>query len=233
MILFSIIVDLYWRDRRTPGLIKAIWVIFLIILSYVTALVYLTFEGRAWPFERAKPPVPPRRRDRRIYPRGGRLLARAGNRRRQNVARRRHNHPTGIRLAQSQSAQPDLTAAAPGRVLAMAEQRSGASITDGAAQVRDPSYQTGTRTPRPRPSNSVPPPLNRVLCRAISRNHALRSALSGEPRGRAAVSQPTTAGVRMLRLERAPLRPNRRSRGESTPTGPRDFMSYTQPERRL
>ena len=49
MILFSIIVDLYWRDRRTPGLIKAIWVIFLIILSYVTALVYLTFEGRAWP----------------------------------------------------------------------------------------------------------------------------------------------------------------------------------------
>ena len=27
MILFSIIVDLYWRDRRTPGLIKAIWVI--------------------------------------------------------------------------------------------------------------------------------------------------------------------------------------------------------------
>ena len=27
MILFRIIVDLYWRDRRTPGLIKAIWVI--------------------------------------------------------------------------------------------------------------------------------------------------------------------------------------------------------------
>jgi hypothetical protein len=37
MILFSIIVELYWRDRRTPGLIKAIWVIFLIILSYVMA----------------------------------------------------------------------------------------------------------------------------------------------------------------------------------------------------
>jgi hypothetical protein len=28
----------------------------------LTALVYLTFEGRAWPFERAKPPVPPRRK---------------------------------------------------------------------------------------------------------------------------------------------------------------------------
>jgi hypothetical protein len=27
MILFNIIVDLYWRDRRTPGSIKAIWVI--------------------------------------------------------------------------------------------------------------------------------------------------------------------------------------------------------------
>ena len=59
MILFSIIVDLFWRDRRMPGLIKAIWVIFLISLSYVTALVYPTFEGRGWPFERAKPPVPP------------------------------------------------------------------------------------------------------------------------------------------------------------------------------
>jgi hypothetical protein len=144
-----------------------------------------------------EPAVPPRRRPTHVSAR--RPVARpAGNRRRQNVVRRRHDHPTGIRLARSKSAQPDLTAAAPGRVLAMAEQRSGASITDGAAQVRDPSYQTGTRTPRPRPSNSVPPPLNRMLCRAISRNHALRSALSGEPRGRAAVSQPTTAGVRRL-----------------------------------
>jgi hypothetical protein len=59
MTLFNIIVDLDWRDRRTPGLIKAIWAIFLIILSYVTALVYLAFRGKAMgPFERAKPPVP-------------------------------------------------------------------------------------------------------------------------------------------------------------------------------
>jgi hypothetical protein len=42
----------------------ALLFVFIIILSYVTALVYLAFEGRAWPFERAKPPVPPRRRDR-------------------------------------------------------------------------------------------------------------------------------------------------------------------------
>ena len=32
----------------------------------------------------------------------------------------------------------------------------------------------------------------------------------------------------MLRLECAPLRLNRRSGREDTPTGPSDFMSYTQ-----
>ena len=99
----------------------------------------------------------------------------------------RHDHPTGIRTEKSQSAPTDLAAAASGRVLAMAELRSGASITHGAAQVRDPSYQTGTRTPRSRPSNSVPPPLNRVLCRAISRKP--RMGVGPERRNRATALQ--------------------------------------------
>jgi ABC-type multidrug transport system fused ATPase/permease subunit len=46
MILFSIIVDLFWRDQETSGWIKAIWVIFLIVLPYLTALVYLIARGR-------------------------------------------------------------------------------------------------------------------------------------------------------------------------------------------
>ena len=224
MILFSIIVELYWRDRRTPGLIKAIWLILLIIPSYVTALVYLTFEGRAWPFERAKPRVPPRRRDRRIHPRGGRLLARAGNRRCCSTPAQSPNR-NSTRSKPNRSARPDSSSA---------RQSSGygrTTIRSGHYGWRRSSSKSvlpdGHANSSTAPSNSVPPPLNRVLCRAISRNHALRSALSGEPRGRAAVSSPTTAGVRMLRLERAPLRPNRRSRGESSPTGPRDFMSYT------
>ncbi|MDT5091074.1 MAG: hypothetical protein QOH60_437 [Mycobacterium sp.] len=45
MILFSIIVDLFWRDHKTSGVVKAIWVIFLIVLPYLTALVYLIARG--------------------------------------------------------------------------------------------------------------------------------------------------------------------------------------------
>ena len=41
MILFQILTDLFWRDRKTSGLVKAIWVVFLIVFPYITALVYL------------------------------------------------------------------------------------------------------------------------------------------------------------------------------------------------
>ena len=46
MILFSIITDLFWRDRETSGLVKAIWVVFLIVFPYLTALVYLIARGK-------------------------------------------------------------------------------------------------------------------------------------------------------------------------------------------
>ncbi len=46
MILFSIITDLFWRDHKTSGVVKAIWVIFLILLPYLTALVYLIARGK-------------------------------------------------------------------------------------------------------------------------------------------------------------------------------------------
>ena len=45
MILFNILVDLFWRDHKTSGLIKAVWVIFLILVPYLTALVYLIVRG--------------------------------------------------------------------------------------------------------------------------------------------------------------------------------------------
>ena len=45
MILFNILTDLFWRDHKTSGFIKAIWVIFLILLPYLTALVYLIVRG--------------------------------------------------------------------------------------------------------------------------------------------------------------------------------------------
>jgi hypothetical protein len=46
MILFNILVDLFWRDHKTNGFVKAIWVIFLILLPYLTALVYLIARGK-------------------------------------------------------------------------------------------------------------------------------------------------------------------------------------------
>ena len=45
MILFNILVDLFWRDHKTSGCVKAIWVIFLVIFPYLTALVYLIVHG--------------------------------------------------------------------------------------------------------------------------------------------------------------------------------------------
>ncbi|BBZ02335.1 membrane protein [Mycolicibacterium chitae] len=46
IILFNIIVDLFWRDHKTSGWVKAIWVIFLIVFPYLTALVYLIARGK-------------------------------------------------------------------------------------------------------------------------------------------------------------------------------------------
>ena len=46
IILFNILVDLFWRDHKTAGWIKAVWVIFLLVVPYLTALVYLVTRGQ-------------------------------------------------------------------------------------------------------------------------------------------------------------------------------------------
>ena len=45
MMLFSIITDLF-RDHQTSGITKAIWVVFLIIAPFLTALAYLILRGQ-------------------------------------------------------------------------------------------------------------------------------------------------------------------------------------------
>ncbi len=42
--LFSIISDLF-RDRKLSGWAKAVWLVFLIFLPFLTALAYLVFRG--------------------------------------------------------------------------------------------------------------------------------------------------------------------------------------------
>lgn len=44
MLLFSILGDLF-RNEKASGWVKAIWVIFLIFLPFITALVYLIVNG--------------------------------------------------------------------------------------------------------------------------------------------------------------------------------------------
>jgi len=45
MVLFSIVSDLF-RDRDVSGVVKAIWVIALIFLPFLSALVYLITRGK-------------------------------------------------------------------------------------------------------------------------------------------------------------------------------------------
>jgi hypothetical protein len=45
MALFSIITDLF-RDRALNGFAKAVWLLFLVFLPFLTALAYLIFRGK-------------------------------------------------------------------------------------------------------------------------------------------------------------------------------------------
>jgi hypothetical protein len=46
LVLFQILVDLFWRDHKTSGWAKAVWVVFLILIPWLTALVYLIARGQ-------------------------------------------------------------------------------------------------------------------------------------------------------------------------------------------
>jgi Phospholipase_D-nuclease N-terminal len=45
LILALVIADLFWRDPSTSGWAKALWLVFLIVVPYVTALIYLIVRG--------------------------------------------------------------------------------------------------------------------------------------------------------------------------------------------
>ncbi|NMO02512.1 hypothetical protein HH308_14950 [Gordonia sp. TBRC 11910] len=44
IVLWHIVTDLF-RNKKTSGFAKAIWIIFLIVLPYLTAIVYLLING--------------------------------------------------------------------------------------------------------------------------------------------------------------------------------------------
>ena len=45
MILFNVLIDLF-RDHKTSGWVKAVWIFFLVVLPYITLFVYLIARGR-------------------------------------------------------------------------------------------------------------------------------------------------------------------------------------------
>lgn len=45
LVLFQIIGDLF-RDRSMSGLVRVLWIIFLVVLPYVTAFLYILTRGR-------------------------------------------------------------------------------------------------------------------------------------------------------------------------------------------
>ncbi|MDO5711722.1 MAG: SHOCT domain-containing protein [Micrococcales bacterium] len=44
--VFSIVGDLF-RDRETSGVVKAIWLLFLFFIPFLTVLIYLIVRGRS------------------------------------------------------------------------------------------------------------------------------------------------------------------------------------------
>jgi len=52
MVLFTILGDLF-RDHGTSGLVKAVWVIALIVFPFLTAFVYIIARGRGMAERRA------------------------------------------------------------------------------------------------------------------------------------------------------------------------------------
>jgi hypothetical protein len=46
LVLFQILVDLFWRDHKTSGWVKAIWVVFLFVFPWLAALIYLIARGK-------------------------------------------------------------------------------------------------------------------------------------------------------------------------------------------
>ena len=45
LVLFQILTDLFWRDHKTSGWVKAVWVVFLLLIPWLTAVIYLIARG--------------------------------------------------------------------------------------------------------------------------------------------------------------------------------------------
>ena len=103
MVMFSIIADLF-RDRDTSGVVKAVWIIGLIIFPFLVALIYLIVKGNGMA-ERSARSADTMRRQQDEYIKsvaGQQRQPRGADREGPLDARRRHDLPGRVRAAQGQ-----------------------------------------------------------------------------------------------------------------------------------
>ena len=108
-VLFYILTDLF-RDRELSGWFKAIWIICLIFVPYLTALVYIIARGRSMS-ERQLAAAREARSETDAYIKhvaatggGSARLAGAAHRRREGAAGQRHHQPGRVRPAEAEGA---------------------------------------------------------------------------------------------------------------------------------
>ena len=103
MVMFSVIGDLF-RDDSVSGWVKALWIIGLIFLPFLTLLIYVIVRGKGMA-ERTAAGVETARRAQDEYVRGGRPATRPPSRSpRPRSCSTRAPSPRGVRRAQGQGA---------------------------------------------------------------------------------------------------------------------------------
>ncbi len=103
MILFQVLGDLF-RDRGMSGLGKTLWIIFLIVLPYLSVFVYLIARGPRHGGAAPRGAERGEAGDRPLHQGGGREVGCRTDRRRESTARRRHHHPGRVRHPQGKGA---------------------------------------------------------------------------------------------------------------------------------
>ena len=105
LVLFQILTDLFWRDHKTSGVVKAIWVDLPDPdpVADGVGLPDLPRPGHGRTSARGRRCG--QKADRRLHPAGCRTVAGRGDRARKGAARRGHHQPGRVRLAEGQGAQ--------------------------------------------------------------------------------------------------------------------------------
>ena len=109
MLLFHIIADVF-RDRDLGGFAKALWMIVLIVVPFLSALIYLIARGRGMAERQAGAARQAQAEtEQYIQSVASHAELRGPDRLSQGPARRRHHHPGRVRPTEGESARLKLT----------------------------------------------------------------------------------------------------------------------------